>query len=351
MRLKTRLLSGATLALLSAAAVAEDSAADWLLRMSDSARSLNYQGVVVYRDAQMFETLHLLHRNRDGQERERLVSLTGEPREIQREDDKLTCLLPKERKLTAERTGFRGLLPRLTREMVQQFSEYYVLQLVGSARVAGRVCRGIQIVPRDSFRYGYEFWADEGTGIPLKVRLLSGQGRLLEELVFTQIEFPKSIADTEFEPDRAQSKVLPAPLPVPEGPGSAAAAATEPELTASRWTLGQLPPGFRIALRDQRVLPDQRGMLEHTLLSDGLSTVSIFSTRRPATGRSFRGLSHMGAMSAYGRTIGDFHIAVVGEVPLETVRLIGDGIKADTSGSSPPMPPAQQSLGNAPGSP
>ncbi len=40
--------------------------------MSEAARSLNYQGVVVYRDAQMFETLHLLHRNRDGQERERL---------------------------------------------------------------------------------------------------------------------------------------------------------------------------------------------------------------------------------------------------------------------------------------
>ncbi len=52
----------------------------------------------------------------------------------------------------------------------------------------------------------------------------------------------------------------------------------------------------------------------------------------------------MGAMSAYGCTVGDFHVAIVGEVPLETVRMIGDGIragKADATVRAPQQPVLQ----------
>src|ERR1043165_1576367 len=95
-RVPRRLIPGAVLVLLSttAAMAAEDSAVEWLVKMGDAARSQNYQGILVYRDADVLETLQLVHRSADGQERERLVSLSGEPREIVRQNDQVTCLLP-----------------------------------------------------------------------------------------------------------------------------------------------------------------------------------------------------------------------------------------------------------------
>jgi len=64
----------------------------------------------------MFETLRLLHRNANGQERERLVSLSGEPREILRQDDHSPCLLPKQRQLDADRPGFAGCSAHVRRK-------------------------------------------------------------------------------------------------------------------------------------------------------------------------------------------------------------------------------------------
>ena len=327
-------VSAVALTLLSAAAYAEDSAADWLVRMSNAAHGANYQGVVVYRDEDMFETLSLVHRNLDGRERERLVSLTGEPREILRQDDHVTCLLPKQRRLTADRPGFRGLFPRMSQESVQKLIDHYDLRVAGSARVAGRVCRGVQIVPKDKYRYGYEFWADEVTAVPLKVTLTSPDKPMVEELVFTQVEFPNAIPDAAFNQDagaerRAHKESSPAIT-------SSASA----DLPASRWDLRKLPDGFQITMRSWRELPGRGGNIEHVLVSDGLSAVSVFMASQSAPDRSFQGFSHMGAVHAYGRIVDGFHIAVVGEVPAETVRLIGDGLKP-LAGAPAASPSAQ----------
>ena len=319
-------VSAIALTLLSAAAFAEDSAADWLVRMSNAAHGANYQGVVVYRDEDMFETLSLVHRNLDGKERERLASLTGEPREILRQDDHVTCLLPKQRRLTADRPGFRGLFPRMSQESVQKLIEHYDLRVAGSARVAGRVCRGVHIVPKDKYRYGYEFWADEVTAVPLKVTLTAPDKPMVEELVFTQVEFPNTIPDTAFNQDGTAAGEKHSK----KESGPATPAADAAELPASRWDLRKLPDGFQITMRSWRELPGHNGNIEHVLVSDGLSAVSVFMASQSAPDRSsqgFSGFSHMGAVHAYGRMVDGFHIAVVGEVPAETVRLIGDGLK------------------------
>lgn len=39
------------------------------------------------------------------------------------------------------------------------------------------------------------------------------------------------------------------------------------------------------------------------------------------------GGSTMGAVNAYGRTIGKYHVTVVGEVPHATVKMIGDSVE------------------------
>jgi sigma-E factor negative regulatory protein RseB len=48
----------------------------------------------------------------------------------------------------------------------------------------------------------------------------------------------------------------------------------------------------------------------------------------------------MGAMNAYGRVVGAFHITVVGEVPPGTVRMIGDGLASSADAAETPVEPA-----------
>ena len=307
------------------AAPPADDPASWLLRISEAAKSSNYQGVVIYRGEDMLETFRVTHRNQDGVERERVQSLTGEPRDILKQDGKTICLLPKSRRMSTEHPTPQGLFPGLTPEKIQRLQQVYELDDLGAERVAGRACRGIAITPRDRFRYGYEVWADAETAVPLKVNLIGHDGGVLEQMMFTEVRFPERIPDAAFalagEPSQSRSSRPPRP-----------ASAQAPMSVAG---LQGLPPGYHVTLRDVRPLGNGQGTVEHLLLSDGLSAISIFSTRGASPAKRFKGLSQMGAVHAYGRSVGTLQITVVGEAPKETIKLVGDSY-------TPAEPPAAQ---------
>ena len=299
---------------------AEPSAAAWLARMSEAARTTNYQGVIVYQTRDRLETMRVVHRYAGGREVERVQTLTGDPREILKQGNQVICLLPKDRKVTLELPTPKGLFPGLNAERVAQISRYYEFQDIGEARIAGRKCRGITIAPRDQFRYGYEIWADAKTAVPVKVNLLGKQAAVMEQLMFTEIQFPASIPDkdlqTELDPEkfRRVTRVVQDPQPF----DAKAAGDTQ---------FANLPPGYHVTMRDLRPTADGQGVVEHLLLSDGLSAISVFSARRKVPAQAFQGVSQIGTLHAYGRTVGTLHIPGVGEAPSETVRLIGEGVQ------------------------
>lgn len=294
-------------------AAAADPASDWLLRVSDAARQATYQGVVVYRDARTMEVLRVVHRNKDGRVQERLTSLTGRPRDVLQEGDQVSCAIG-DRPIEATGGMPSSLFPAMSAQALTQAAQHYQFRDLGEARVAGRTCRGVVMEPRDEFRYGYEVCADSATAVPLRVTLRDARGQTVEQLMFTEVSFPAEIADAAFALPQRTAEALAArglAVTAASGPGS--------------WQLAQLPPGFRVVGRSQQAA-EGGGIVEHVLLSDGLSAVSVFGGRR-AAGRVFSGFSHMGAMNAYGRAVGAFHVTVVGEVPQSTVRLIGDGFQ------------------------
>lgn len=316
MRAATAFLGAGMLALGGAASAASEPA-ELLVRMSDAARTANYQGVIVYRGNEMLETMRVTHRYQDGVERERVQSLTGEPREILKQDSRVTCLVPKDRKTAMERPTPKGLFPGLSRERVARIAQVYEFDDLGTTRVAGRSARGVAITPKDHFRYGYEIWADEGTLVPLKVNLMGRDATLLEQMMFTEIEFPATIPDTAFQTslDRSAYREVTRRIGGPAAPPATLA-----------WRFEGLPPGFNVTMRDVRPQPNGKGTVEHLLLSDGLSAISIFSARKREPAKGLRGVSQMGAVHAYGRVLGTYHITVVGEAPPETVRRIGDAM-------------------------
>lgn len=327
---------------LGPAPAAADDAAQWLLKVSEAARQANYQGIVVYRDGQRMDVMRLTHRLHQGRIQERLTSLTGKPRDILREGDEVFYLVGDQR---VQSPGPQSLFPVLSQALLTEASPHYEYRDLGHARVAGRPCRGVVLSPRDDYRYGYEVCGDVETGVPLRVTLLDHRGRTIEQLMFTEVAFPAEMPDATFAPPPGAT-----PQPLPEASPPPARSAP-PAVAREAWRLVRLPPGFRIVRREWVPSPDGQGLVEHVLLSDGLSAVSVFGVRPRAPDRAFRGLSNMGAMSAYGRRVGAFHVTVIGEVPPGTVRMIGEGLapaaeaepEPEASADTPPEPqPAAQ---------
>ena len=317
------LVLAASTAVFSAPALADPTAV--LLKAADAARTGNYRGTEIYRSGGNKESMRLIHGFANGVERERLVALTGEPREIIRLDNKVTCLLPKDRKLDLKRPAVKGLLTNVSVESLRELSAWYELKDVGSARVAGRPCKGVQLAPRDGYRYGFEIWADEVTGVPLKVAL-TGPGRLaLEEMMFTEVEFPASLPDEAFapglDPKRFTAVTRAEPAMMELGSGGA-------DISDFPLRFEKLPPGYRVTMREQRPGNDLRGKVEHLMLSDGLSAVSVFAAVGVPAEQAFEGLAQMGAVQAFGRRIGRYHVTVVGETPVVTVESIAAGLKS-----------------------
>lgn len=324
-----RLLLCAGVACASTASAAADlDPGTLLVKSAEASRTSNYEGVVIYRGDERFEVLRVAHRFKDDSERERMVSLTGEPRQLLRIDNRLICILPKGRQMSIERPNLKGFLAQLTVERVEQLKAYYEFRSEGQGRIAGRLCNGVTVRPKDEFRYGYEVWTDQETGLPLKVSLTGPRGEVMEQVMFTEVAFPKSIPDDAFETEVDIRKFnlitsnLPKldALPPPDQHG-------EPQVAFDK-----LPRGFKIISHDDRPLPEGNGNVEHLLLSDGLSSVSVFSTVQSREEAVFSGISHVGAVQAYGRVVGSFHVTIVGEVPGSALRLIGDNLRVPLPG-------------------
>jgi sigma-E factor negative regulatory protein RseB len=207
----------------------------------------------------------------------------------------------------------QSLFPALSQQVLAEAAQHYEVKDLGTARVAGRSCHGVALVPRDDFRYGYTVCADEATAVPLRIALTE-RGREVEQLMFTEVAFPASIADAAF-----------AMPPGAAGAQRGKATSARNDGGSSDWELAQLPPGFKVVMHSQQPAADGQGSVEQVLLSDGLSAVSVFGVRA-ASSDLFQGVSQIGAMNAYGRHVGGLHVTVVGEVPEKTVRFIGDGL-------------------------
>ncbi|MCK5387168.1 MAG: MucB/RseB C-terminal domain-containing protein, partial [Gammaproteobacteria bacterium] len=53
----------------------------------------------------------------------------------------------------------------------------------------------------------------------------------------------------------------------------------------------------------------------------------IFVEKQMKHSKNLLGGSTMGAVNAYGRAVGKYHVTVVGEVPHATVKMIGDSVE------------------------
>jgi sigma-E factor negative regulatory protein RseB len=295
-------------------------------KMGQASKSLNYKGVFVYWRNGQLKAIRVIHKADESGEYERLISLNGVPREIIRNNELVTCILPDDKgaargKNFHDKNSFPKRLPTELKAMY----EHYRFSLGEADRIVGRKTQQIIIVPKDQYRYGYRLWVDNETGLLLKTVMVGEDNRALEQVMFTSLSLPAKISDADLAPavtGREFSWREGEPLNID---------ASDYE---SRWKVGWIPAGFTLVAHGKHWLPNSQVPVEHLAYSDGLGSVSIFIERIIGVHRShLRGFSSIGAVNAYGTTQALHYLTIVGEVPHTTVERMGKSIRYVSSGT------------------
>lgn len=282
----------------------------WLSRIAKAAHGVNHHGEVVHLQGRRVETLEVVRRGGPEGYTERLLTLDGTPAEVLRDGKSVTCILPDGKESLAGRRVPRNPFPGERWSYTPEVVQNYEFLDLGEGRVASRACKVIGIKPRDGFRFGYRLWVDTETGLLLKSDLIDEDGDLVEQVAFTRVEFLPEIGDALLAPT-LDGEILNWAVSTDGHAGAG----------ADGWTAAALPPGFV----EESVRVRKHGTIQR-VYSDGIATVSVFIEPSPNGKKSLSGTSRMGAVSAFGTVIEGHQVTVVGEVPLATVRTIGESL-------------------------
>lgn len=285
----------------------------WLDRMNNAVRQLDYEGRFVVQAGDRLDAMYLVHRVDNGVEKERMVSLTGKPREIIRSDEAVACVLPgRNRHINVGRRSVDRSFTPLSGVSGEQLANSYQMKMVGTERVAGREAQKILIEPRDRLRYGYHLFIDTQSYLPLKSIMLDDEKRTVSQTMFVDLKIGHAI--TPIEHDLSAMQLARA---------DDSTRAPRERLAQPAWRFGELPPGFQLNAHRRRGA--RGGELEHFIFSDGLATLSVYV--QPAAGEGLSGVSRFGASKAVGRVFDGHEVIVVGEVPVDTLRWFSERIE------------------------
>lgn len=312
-------LFGSVILLQAAWASEIDEVQPWLEKMHQAAHMLNYEGTFVYGQQDQLSSIRIIHSVTEAGERERLVSMDGSGREVLRDGDRVTCIYPDSQSVMVEKSRPRAKFPPTFPVQVGALDNFYRLSLAGKDKVAGEPVQKILIQPRDNLRYGHALWVHEETGLLLKTELLNENNKPVEQFMFTQIIFMDKIPEDALEADINKENFT-----------WYEAEAIEQPITSEQetpWQVTSLPPGFEQDMTRIHQIPTSIMPVEHRVYSDGLASVSVFIEKNDDKDEDkLFGGSHMGAVNAHGRTLNGYHVTVVGEVPQETVKMIGESV-------------------------
>lgn len=290
----------------------------WLEKMQRAAHMVNYEGTFVYGQQDHLSSMRIIHRVTPQGEQERLISMDGTGREVVRDGSKVTCFLPDSNAVVVEKSRPVKQFPPEFPMKIDELKDFYTFSLAGTSRVAGHLTQGIKILPKDPYRYGHYLWVEKKTGLLLKTHLLNEQGKPIEQFVFTQVTFLDEVPD-EYLVTSVNSQGFTW--------YEAKESADKSEQAHPDMNVAWLPGGFKEDMERMQKMPTGGMPVKHKVFSDGLSSVSVFIEEGMEHDNSnLVGGSHMGAINAHGRSLGDYHVTVVGEVPHVTVQKICEAI-------------------------
>lgn len=287
-------------------------AEQWLAKMQAAIKNLNYQGTVVFIKNGQLDTMKYQHSLVNGLEQERLFSLNSPLREITRKSNQVSCFFKETNEKVINHHPIDSSFIINFPQSIDTVNQNYLLSLEGEESVAMQTAQIVSVKPKDQLRYARKIWIAEQSFLPLKVETYHSDGRVLEQVVFTDLQIENNLLDQDSlkEEDSVHIKHL-------------HTTQAEPYEKAP-FVLKNWPSGFETIFFIPNSLQKNQKPVDHLLISDGFASVSVYL--EPKSGQGVNGLHALGLINSVSRVIGDFQITVLGEVPTNTVELIAEGI-------------------------
>lgn len=286
-------------------------------KMNQTLERGNYEGTFVFMQNNMVETMSIVHGYSDSGIREKLVSLTGDAREVIRDQNVLTCIWPRDKLVVVESASDKHGLPSSLPSDLTELTHHYKLTKVGRARIAGHDCTIVKIEPLDEFRYGHKLCIEPEQGMLLETKTFDTNGKAIENMMFTSFRMRESAPEELFKPS----------VHLHDYTWKTANEGLKGELQPdSAWKIEELPPGFSLTSVSRRLMSASKNPVQHMVLTDGLASVSVFISKVDDPSHMYEGAHKKGVINAYAKDLNQHQITVVGEVPKSTVRMIGSSI-------------------------
>ena len=297
--------------------VSANPAMEWIEKMSDSMRNLSYQGNFVYLHENQLESMSILHIKDEFGERERLLSLNGEAREVIRDNKNLTCIWPDSRKVVVGDSRQKNFSPLLVPDNIAKIGKYYDMSLADGDRIAGHDSIIVNIKPKDQLRYGLKLWINSSNGLLLKSNLINELHEVVEVVMFTNLEELSKNDQMQLitMPELDDSFTL---IQFHSGDASGN---LEVDMT---WRFSNPPDGFWQESVLKRKLADTEEFIQQMVYTDGLASLSVFIEKQ--TLQAAQGETSMGAVNGYIRILNNYSVTAIGAVPAITVRRMAESV-------------------------
>lgn len=288
---------------------------DLLNNMSQADQNLNYKGTFVLRKSDRMMSMRVNHAADDRGVRESLETLNGENRRVISDNGQVLSIYPLRNLLIVSNDIKKSRLHPTLPENLDKLQVYYDIEQQADDRIANHETAVLRLTPKDDHRYGYRYWVDADKGVLLRCDLIGDNESVIEQMMFTQLEYVDALPDelfsypgiddfdlTNLNKDRIQLETVP-------------------------WAVRDLPAGFMLTQSSMR--KDDVNQAIHMVYSDGLASVSVFVERGEDSNHYLEGASSMGALNAYGTKQGDYYVTVMGEVPASTIKQIAISTRRD----------------------
>lgn len=326
-------LFAAALAAVTSAHAGDREARQWLERMSEALATRNYEGRFFHLRDSRSEAMRIFHRVDKGKVTERLVSLDGSGREIIRNQTEVIVYMPDRRTVLVEKRTEANTLLAAVPSYNEELEAHYIIERGPFTKALGRRTQIIMVQPRDQFRYGYKLWLDDETAMPLKSQLCDRDGKVIEQILFAELNFRDRIPADSLKPSISAEDFRWVRQDVQQPQQLAAAQAG--------WGAIRLPAGFRLTAWRVQFIAGSSVPVQHLVYSDGLASVSVFIEPADPRAQPMKGLAQVGGAFAFSRALDGHQVTAVGEVPPVTVEAIAASVTKDDGKEL--APPAQPS--------
>lgn len=292
------------------------------MRMHEASRNRAYIGTFVVSSGGAMSSAKIWHVCEGNQQVERIEALSGAPRSIFRHNDQVITFMPDHKVARSEKRESLGLFSELFQSADSRIADFYKVRQKGVERVAGVEADIIQLIPKDTLRFGYRVWTERKNGLVVKLQTLDTDGKVLEQAAFSELQLDAPIRMDKLIQMMGKVDGYRVEKPV----------MLKTSASAEGWTLKAPVAGFKAVNCYKRPVTAAAAPAAGNdeplqwVFSDGLASVSVFIEPLDRLHPVQESSLSLGATQTLTRQLDGYWVTVMGEVPAATLQLFARGL-------------------------